>query len=379
MSTLELAEFVLPGHPDRICDRIADLLVDAACARDPRSLVGVEVALHREAVLVTGCVTTDPVLTEPEVARLVEQALVEAGYRGGWARPTPRLWLDLRLEPLTDELRHLRGCSDDQAICVGWAGGLREHGYLPAAHRLAYLAARRLGELREAAGFGPDGKVLVAVEDGQIASLSVSVQHRPAVDTVALYRLGAEVARSIGLSELDRVLVNGGGDFDVGGPDGDNGLSGKKLVVDAYGPTVPIGGGAWCGKDPHKVDRLGALRARQLALRAVQRGLGSEARVELGWRPGDERPGHVQLVVDGRGCELACVGPIDLGIEASWRELDLDAIRWAERSDGSWFQRPAPWNPISDCARTLHRRVPVSERGQSATSTDTSKRPALSI
>lgn len=342
--TIELAEYVLPGHPDRVCDRIADLLVDAACQRDPHSLVGVEVALHREVVYVTGCVTTTPALTLPEVRKLARRAFTEAGYTGAWARQRLRVRTDLRLETLTDPLRHLRGCSDDQAVCIGWAGGRPEDRWLPRAHRLAWLAGQALIAARSPLGFGPDGKVLAEVRDGELTGLSLSIQHPPGVDQADLYRLGLQVAQAVGLADLDRLLVNGGGDFAVGGPEGDNGLSGKKLVVDAYGPSVPIGGGAWCGKDPHKVDRLGGLLARSLALRAVRWGLGDEAKVTLGWRPGDERPSTVELLVDGAPVVPELLRGSDLSIDCTWKDLALGSVGWAAQSDGSWFQRPGPWD-----------------------------------
>ena len=110
---------MLPGHPDRICDRIADLLVDTACARDPLSLVGVEVALHRNAVFVTGCVFTNPPLRPNEVEAIVQRAFVEAGYREEWKTGKLRIETDLRLDALDDDLRGFRYLSDDQAICVG--------------------------------------------------------------------------------------------------------------------------------------------------------------------------------------------------------------------------------------------------------------------
>jgi S-adenosylmethionine synthetase len=340
-----VAESVLPGHPDKVCDRIADLLVDAACARDPRALVGVEVALHRSMVVVTGCLTTAPPMTPEDVDRIVRGGLASAGYGGDWP-PDPasvRLVLDLRLEELSDDLRHLRSISDDQAICIGWAGGAREDGYLPAAHRLAWQARCALLDRVRRDDLGPDGKVLVAARGRSIEGLSLSIHHRRAPDRTALWRIAAEVAGAIGLEDLDRVEVNGGGDFDIGGPQGDNGLSGKKLVVDAYGPSVPIGGGAWSGKDPHKVDRCGALRARHAALRGLRLGLGATVQVTLGWRPGDESPSHIGLESDGVARSPAVLGPIDWSIEGTWRDLRLGEVGFASWSDGGWFQRGAPW------------------------------------
>jgi S-adenosylmethionine synthetase len=178
--SLTLAEFVLPGHPDKVCDRIADLLVDAACARDPRALVGVEVACHRGVVYVTGCVATDPPLTRADVDALARRGFREAGYGAAWG-PDPetlKVEADVRLERLDDDLRRLRDISDDQAITIGWAGGRREDNYLPRAHRLSWLACQALRALREEAGLGPDGKVLVVERGGEVERMSLSLQHR---------------------------------------------------------------------------------------------------------------------------------------------------------------------------------------------------------
>ena len=116
-------------------------------------------------------------------------------------------------------------------------------------------------------------------------------------------------------ADADDLALNGAGMFVSGGPNGDNGLSGKKLVVDAYGPTVPIGGGAWSGKDFHKVDRLGGLLARSLAKRAVLRALAGEVQVTLSYTPGCERPVRVDALLDGRpvGDLLARLGQPETG------------------------------------------------------------------
>jgi S-adenosylmethionine synthetase len=341
---IELAEVVLPGHPDKVCDRIADMLVDEACRRDPLALVGVEVAIHQSTAVVTGCITTSPPMTGAEVEAIVRQGLRISGYTGAWHAPFEdlRLVTDLRLESLDDDLRGLRSISDDQAICVGWAQGGPAHRYLPIAHRKAWEAAQLLQKVRSAV-LGPDGKVIVAVEGEAVVGLSLSLHHRPGVTRSTLWGIAGEVAQGLGLQSLEQVQVNGGGDFEVGGPLGDNGLSGKKLVVDAYGPTVPIGGGAWSGKDPHKIDRVGALRARQMAVRAVRRGLGRVARVELGWFPGDASPSHLQLLVDGQARDTAILGPVDWSIDGSWRALSLGQVDFADWADGGWFQRTAPW------------------------------------
>lgn len=346
--TRQVAEFILPGHPDKLCDRIADALVDEACRRDFKSLVGVEVALHQQVVLVTGCITTIPAMTTAEVDDIVRQVFREAGYDEKWlATDTLRIDHDLRLEELDDDLRGLRSISDDQAICVGYAGGTAEDGYLPKAHRLAYLAGQRMLAIRNDYGLGPDGKVIVVCDGDELERVSISLHHQPDTDRRTIFEMAWDVAHHIGLTDIQRLTVNGGGDFDVGGPWGDNGLSGKKLVVDAYGPHVPIGGGAWSGKDPHKVDRVGGLFARALALRAVRMGLGTEAKVTFGWHPGDHSPSFCLLEVDGQSRDWGLLGTVDASIDGVWQILRLGSVKFASYADGSWFQRPATWNRLN--------------------------------
>lgn len=341
----QIAEFILPGHPDKLCDRIADCLVDAACRRDPKSLVGVEVALHQQVVLVTGCITTVPAMTLSEVNEIVRQVFRDAGYDESWlSTDSLRIDHDLRLEELDDDLRGLRSISDDQAICVGYAGGKKEHRYLPMAHRLAYLAGQHMLAIRNRYDLGPDGKVIVTCDGDTIEQVSISLHHHRNTDRKEIYRMAWEVAQHIGLTDPEKLTINGGGDFDVGGPWGDNGLSGKKLVVDAYGPHVSIGGGAWSGKDPHKIDRVGGLMSRYLALRAVRMGLGQEARVTFGWHPGDSEPSYRLLEVDGQIRDWRLLGGLDCSIDGVWNLLNLGDVSFAEYADGSWFQRSAPWD-----------------------------------
>ena len=182
---IQVAEFILPGHPDKLCDRIADRLVDIACARDPLSLVGVEVAIHQQVVLVTGCVTTEPALTIAEVESIVRGVFKDAGYDEHWLSVDAlRIDTDLRLEKLDDDLRELRSISDDQAICVGYAGGLSEDLYLPKAHRLAYLAGQHMLSIRREFGLGPDGKVIICCDENEIIHMSISLHHHSNTDVV---------------------------------------------------------------------------------------------------------------------------------------------------------------------------------------------------
>ena len=217
------------------------------------------------------------------------------------------------------EMRHL---SDDQAICVGYAVRDPESNYLPPAHWLARRIGRELFRLRLERGaghVGPDGKVIVHGEDRRRhqrlpADAGVDFpqpSHR--VRLAAASSIAEEaVETACAGSPLPDFVLNGAGMFVCGGPNGDNGLSGKKLVVDAYGPGVPIGGGAWSGKDFFKVDRLGGMAARRLALESLLASDAHEATVTLSYLPGSDRPARVELLLDGQGSD-AVVIPREFG------------------------------------------------------------------
>lgn len=304
------AEFIFPGHPDKLSDAIADALVLEAWRRQPRALVGVEVAVHRDHVYVTGrigCTDAQSI----NVTEIVREVYRSAGYHEGWY-PSPtavQVVSNLCLGPLEDGEAEFRDLSDDQAICIGYANDITATNHLPVEQWLVGRLAKRLYALKDQSPelqLGPDGKVMIIIEqdgagDGsrwRLAGFSCSLQQKTASDEVALHRavrlalqdelaLAAQELPGFGATLPEQMTVNGAGSFEVGGPEGDNGLSGKKLVVDAYGPRIAIGGGAWSGKDFFKADRAGGLHARRLAKAIVRLGLATEATVTLGWFPGD--------------------------------------------------------------------------------------------
>lgn len=316
---LRFAEAVCAGHPDRLADRIAAGIVELACARDEEALVGVEVAVRREVVFVDGRIAAGEgpacAVREDEVVALAREVFRAAGYGfgpSGRFDPLPEaldVKLDLCLGPLDGEERAVRDLSDDQAICVGHACAGRRAGYRPLEQALALDFATALERLRGQPPdirLGPDGKVLVAIRGRRLVGVSCSVHHGPRADWVLLTRgvpeaCGLVAAEYVEAGELDAPgavdwLVNGAGAFELGGPRGDNGLSGKKLVADAYGTSVPVGGGAVWGKDPRKVDVRGSAMARDMALPLVLSGQAREATVWLAWRPGDADPRWVEVV-----------------------------------------------------------------------------------
>ena len=335
-SILRPAEFVLPGHPDKIADAIADRIVHEAWSRERRALVGVEVALHRDVVFIDGriaCRDAESI----DLRAIVRSVYGDLGY-GKVFGPEPRrikVKTDLCLGPLKRGEAKFREVSDDQVISVGYACSTPGTDMKPVEHALVKRLAGALDLLRRSDpsfGLGPDGKVIVLVREQhidapstvaltpsrnaanrsgrvaplvappttqwQVQAITASLQHRADWDPVRTHRavracvlseaqaLAAIVPGLSLASDLD-LRINPIGDFVEGGPFGDNGLSGKKLVMDAYGPRIPIGGGATAGKDRWKADVRGFHLSREIAVGQVLRHGCRECTVTLAINPGD--------------------------------------------------------------------------------------------
>ena len=314
MSRIYASEFVLPGHPDKLCDAIADALVEEACQREKRALCGVEVAIHRASVFITGRIACQDAESIP-FDRIARDVLRSAGYGKEWQPhlDSLRVEADLCLGPLHDGESEFRAVSDDQSIITGYAIDSPGTNFLPPEHWLAYRLCTALEDLRLKQPellLGPDGKVTVIYEQytdrSRVVGFSTSLQQKVNGPAIELHRsvlsvlkneLAAAAVAIPGFDPAvpDEVHVNGAGNFEVGGPEGDNGLSGKKLVVDAYGPRVPIGGGALSGKDFYKADRAGGILARRLAKAVVLSGAARECTATLAFVPGAERGRLISL------------------------------------------------------------------------------------
>lgn len=390
--TVSVAEDVLPGHPDRIADAIAEHVVDHVIRFDPDAIASIETALHRDRVFVTGHIgagtTVPPTIPLDD---LVQAALRVAGYTGRWGY-RPRIAADLRVEPLGgDDRRVARRVSEDQNIVVGHAEGSTETGYLPPVVHVARSLRRALAALgaEHPDQLGPDGKLLARIRrdsDGAHTweRVSVSIQHVPGpVDYEAFDALVLPALRLASM-ELDGALpgladswddglvrVNGAGDFSRGGPFADNGQTGRKLVVDHYGPGVPIGGGALSGKDPHKVDRAGALAARHLAVNLLAALAAHAVTVQLGWLPGEPRPDTFHATVDGDQWDerriRSTIDVPDLSIDGIVCRYELTGWSWAQLLQVGTIGNQHPW----DTPTTI--RGPVS-RGPRRTRTVVRKR-----
>ena len=341
-----------------------------AWRRQARALVGVEVAVHRDHVYVTGrigCTDAQSI----DVTAIVREVYRSAGYHEGWY-PSPadvKVVSNLCLGPLEDGEAEFRDLSDDQAICIGYANDITATNHLPVEQWLVGRLAKRLYALKDLSPelqLGPDGKVMIIIEqdgagDGcrwRLAGFSCSLQQKTASDEVALHRavrlalqdelaLAAQELPGFGATLPEQMTVNGAGSFEVGGPEGDNGLSGKKLVVDAYGPRIAIGGGAWSGKDFFKADRAGGLHARRLAKAIVRLGLATEATVTLGWFPGDRSARLIRVA--GQAGQLLDAALLeksfDLSLKRSGTCFPVDDLvqvaRW-----GHFSSPDLPWEAI---------------------------------
>lgn len=309
-----VAEYVSPGHPDRLCDGIVNNIVNYVVSKDKDALCGLECAVHTNKVFVDGRIAAgkeEVVIDKEKIKEIVRETYKEAGYVSPDWHPyieELEIYLDVCIEILKDDERDLRKYSDDQNVVNGYAINSPETDYLPIEHYLATKLGRELAYRASLYSYlGPDFKVLVQLEylNGIYSwhRLTISVQHKREFNYQWLYKtIKNNVDRSLknllkgtsldSLSTIDdnHFYLNGAGDFIQGGPEGDNGLSGKKLCVDFYGPSIPIGGGAIYGKDPHKIDVCGAFRARQLALQLVKDHHFYSVFTLLVWSPGEKSP-----------------------------------------------------------------------------------------
>ncbi|MDO8145018.1 MULTISPECIES: methionine adenosyltransferase [unclassified Isoptericola] len=358
------SESVTEGHPDKVCDQISDAILDALLAQDPRSRVAVETMVTTGLVHVAGEVTTEAYVEIPQIVREVVRGIgytsSSIGFDGdscgvsvsiGQQSPDIAQGVDTALERRTnaDDLDpyDAQGAGD-QGLMFGYATD-ETPSLMPLPVFLAHRLAERLAEVRrtgEVAGLRPDGKTQVTVGyDGDrpvsLDTVVLSTQHDADLEQDKLATevrahvidpVVAQVAGSAGIrTDEVRVLVNPTGQFVIGGPQGDAGLTGRKIIVDTYGGMARHGGGAFSGKDPSKVDRSAAYAMRWVAKNVVAAGLARRCEVQVAYAIGKAHP--VGLYVETFGTET--VDPVR--IEAAIRAVfdlrpaaiihDLDLLR----------------------------------------------------
>jgi S-adenosylmethionine synthetase len=300
---IRTAECVSPHHPDKICDRISDAILDACLAQDPRSRVAVETMGGHRKIILMGEITTNADVDFEQVVRNIYDEVDT---------------VDINIIKQSNLISQGvdTGGAGDQGIMVGYACNENES-LIPQELFLARQLCRKIY-----AYFPFDGKTQVTLNQDRITAVVASFQN---ASTASLLHLVTEWLDSNGLdidSENIEIHVNPAGDWEVGGFDADTGLTGRKLVVDNYGPGVPIGGGAFSGKDPSKVDRSAAYMARRIAVDYLKAHEADEVKVYLAYAIGHPNPVQATAIVDGvpeevTGYDLTPAGIADLlGLES---------------------------------------------------------------
>ncbi|MBR1581509.1 MAG: methionine adenosyltransferase [Bacilli bacterium] len=305
------SESVSEGHPDKICDQISDAILDAVLKEDPNSFVACECFVTTDFLLIGGEITTKAKVNYEQIARDVIKDIGYTSDELGFNYKTVKI-LNLIKEQSPNIRQGVEKSSKeeqgagDQGIMFGYACNESE-GYMPLAigiaHKLVRVATnlRKSGELK---GARPDMKSQVTIDytdaKPRIHSILMSVSHDEDVDLEEfkerVIRLVMNpVAISFGLNTDFKVLFNPTGKFVIGGPYGDTGLTGRKLIVDTYGGSARHGGGAFSGKDPSKVDRSGAYMARYIAKNLVAAGVANKLEVQLSYAIGKPEPQSINI------------------------------------------------------------------------------------
>jgi S-adenosylmethionine synthetase len=363
-SYLFTSESVSEGHPDKVCDRISDTIVDTFLAAEPQARVAVETLATTNRVVLAGEVRGPASVTPAVMEEVTRRAVKDIGYEQAGFH-----WQKMQVEVLVhaqsadiaqgvDAVGNKDEGAGDQGIMFGFACRETEH-LMPAPIYFAHNILRSLAEARHSGaelGLGPDAKsqVTLLYEHGKpvrATSVVVSTQHSADLDQDAV----REIVRPHVLNVLPNgwmcdersFYVNPTGRFVIGGPDGDAGLTGRKIIVDTYGGAAPHGGGAFSGKDPTKVDRSAAYAARYLAKNVVASEVAERCTIQLSYAIGVSRPLSVYIDTHGTGRvdedRLSAVlnELMDLSPRGIREHLGLNRPIYARTASYGHFGRPA--------------------------------------
>jgi S-adenosylmethionine synthetase len=389
--SLFTSEAVTEGHPDKIADQISDAILDAIIGQDPNARVAAETLVTTGLVLVAGEITTDCYV---DIPRLVRSTIEEIGYtRAKYGfdsetcavitsldeqSPDIAMGVDEALESKTgaDDLIEKTGAGD-QGMMFGYASNETDV-YMPLPALLANRMAQRLTKVRKEGILSylrPDGKTQVTVEyqnnqPVRVDTVVVSTQHHPEVEPETLSQdiIDKVIKPVIPANMLDaetRYFINPTGRFVIGGPQGDCGLTGRKIIVDTYGGMARHGGGAFSGKDPTKVDRSAAYAARYVAKNCVAAGLADRMEIQLAYAIGVAHPVSVRVDTFGTNhipedkIEELINKNFDLRPAAIIRDLELRRPIYKKTAAYGHFGRNEPeftWER-TDKAETLRQQA----------------------
>ena len=390
-NVLFTSESVTEGHPDKMCDAVSDAVLDAYLSQDPQARVACETATTTGLIMVLGEISAR---ANVDIAKVARGVAAEIGYTSsdyGFDSETCAVAVSVKEQSSdiaqgVDQALEARGGNDDDLLATGAGDQGMMIGYacnetpelMPAPIMLAHQLAQQLAALRHDGALSylrPDGKSQVTVEynygkPARVDTVVLSTQHHPDVAQETIRGdLIAQCARAVipakWLDENTRFLINPTGRFVTGGPMGDAGLTGRKIIVDTYGGMARHGGGAFSGKDPTKVDRSAAYATRYVAKNIVAAGLADRCEIQIAYAIGTANP--VSIMVDtfgtGRVPEGDLVGLIrehfDLRPAAIIRDLDLRRPIYRQTAAYGHFGRAdidAPWE-ATDKAETLRSAV----------------------
>ena len=301
-TNLKSAEFVSPGHPDKICDQISDAILDAYLAEDPNARVAVDVAGGHGMVFVTGEITSQT--KNVNIAKIVKRlAGKDIKTIENISAQSPEIARGVNL-----------GGAGDQGIMVGYAcnenADLLPREYVLAARLCKFIyygknwQKTQISNTKTSDGFWTDGKTQITLQDDKIDTIVASFQTPRKFQNQNIGGLlKARIANWLELEDEPtndiKIITNPCGDWQIGGFDADAGLTGRKLAIDNYGPRIPVGGGAFSGKDPSKVDRSAAYMARKIAVDYLQKRSATEVYTYIAYAIGQAEPVAANVIIDG--------------------------------------------------------------------------------
>jgi S-adenosylmethionine synthetase len=329
------SESVSEGHPDKVADRISDTVVDAFLAADPYARVACETLVTTNRIILAGETRGPDTITHEHLAHLARLAVHDIGYdQAGFSWKNAEVAVHLHAQSAdiavgVDAAGNKDEGAGDQGIMFGYACTETE-ALMPAPIYYSHLILRRISELRRAGddqvkGLLPDAKSQVTLKyiDGKpvgATSVVVSIQHEEGMNAAQIKELLNPIVKAAlpagWMPEQKEFYVNPTGNFVIGGPDGDCGLTGRKIIVDTYGGAAPHGGGAFSGKDPTKVDRSAAYVCRYLAKNVVAAGLAERCTLQLSYAIGVSQPLSLYVELHGTAHD---VDPLKL--EKTLRQL----------------------------------------------------------